>query len=212
MSEAHRERMRERLIDAARECLVLHGYEGTGARDILERAGVSAGTLYNYFDSKDDLLAAIADQFGQSVTSDVAAEDDLDDALARVVYANFVHQRPPSLQPALRVRAAFDNRLRTALSRYDETVESVLLPLLEEAQARGSIRADLDLQALVEFIAVCFEGLESRITANGIRTSRDRIARLLLDLLALGVATPRSRLRRRLLAGVDNGSAGRKTK
>src|SRR5581483_5092957 len=186
--------MRERLVDAARQCLLRDGYERTSAREILQRAGVSAGTLYNYFESKDELFAAVADRFGEAVSVAPASTDDPDETLANIVFGNFVADRPPSLQPALRARAAADERTAAALRRYDQTVEQALLPILEQARARGSIRPDVDLPALVELVAICFEGLEARRSSRAVRTSRRRIAALLVELLGMGVAAPRSKL------------------
>jgi len=188
VTSAHTQEVRKRLIDAGQMCLLDRGYEGTSARDIMERAGVSAGTLYHYFDSKDDLFAAIAERFLESVSASVEGVTDAQAKLMDVVYGNFVRARPRSLQPALRARAPFDERIRTTLTRYDEAIERALQPLVEDAQRSGAIREDVDVDALIEVVALCFEGLEARVGSNTLRTSRERIGLLLLDLLSRGVA------------------------
>ncbi|NLU83596.1 TetR/AcrR family transcriptional regulator [Rhodococcus sp. HNM0569] len=50
------------LIAAAVETMAAKGYHGTSVRDIASAAGVSVGSLYNYFGSKHDLLALILDR------------------------------------------------------------------------------------------------------------------------------------------------------
>ena len=52
---------RRSLIDATARCLVRDGIEGATVRRICEEAGVSAGLLRHYFDSKDDLVAKTYD-------------------------------------------------------------------------------------------------------------------------------------------------------
>jgi AcrR family transcriptional regulator len=47
------------LADAALELFVERGFAATRLDDVAKRAGVSKGTLYLYFDSKDDLFKAI---------------------------------------------------------------------------------------------------------------------------------------------------------
>ncbi|MGA0609252.1 TetR/AcrR family transcriptional regulator [Caldimonas sp. KR1-144] len=47
------------LLEAALALVVEKGYAGVRAEDIAARAGVSKGTLYLYFPSKDDLLKAL---------------------------------------------------------------------------------------------------------------------------------------------------------
>lgn len=54
------ETTRTALLDAARTCFVAHGFHGTRVDMIAEVAGVSHGTLYTYFDSKDHVAQVLA--------------------------------------------------------------------------------------------------------------------------------------------------------
>ena len=49
---------RERLLDTASELFYRGGYHAVGIDTIVERSGVSKMTLYRYFRSKDELIAA----------------------------------------------------------------------------------------------------------------------------------------------------------
>ncbi|HJU98287.1 MAG TPA: TetR/AcrR family transcriptional regulator, partial [Jiangellaceae bacterium] len=60
VSEAHRERRRRQILDAARRCFVRNGFHQTSMQDILGAAGLSAGALYRYFGSKEEIVEAIA--------------------------------------------------------------------------------------------------------------------------------------------------------
>lgn len=53
---------RERILGAARNCFAEFGYASTTNRDIGERAGLTAGAIYHYFDSKDELFGAVIEQ------------------------------------------------------------------------------------------------------------------------------------------------------
>ena len=50
------------ILSAAVTVFGARGYHGTTVRDIVDEAGVSPGSLYNYFDSKQSLLATILDR------------------------------------------------------------------------------------------------------------------------------------------------------
>lgn len=52
---------RTAILDAAREVFGELGYEPCTVRDIIRRTGLAAGTFYNYFKSKDEVFAALAD-------------------------------------------------------------------------------------------------------------------------------------------------------
>lgn len=61
------ERRRELLLDAATDVLAESGWEGFNLRDMAAKAGYSAGALYAYFDSKEQLLACVRDRWLQSL-------------------------------------------------------------------------------------------------------------------------------------------------
>jgi AcrR family transcriptional regulator len=52
----------QELLDAALELFVEKGFAATRAEEVAARAGVSKGTLYLYFPSKEDLLKAVITQ------------------------------------------------------------------------------------------------------------------------------------------------------
>ncbi len=52
---------RTAILDAAREVFGEIGYEPCTVRDIIRRTGLAAGTFYNYFKSKEEVFAALAD-------------------------------------------------------------------------------------------------------------------------------------------------------
>lgn len=68
---------REAILDAALELFVERGFYGTAVPEIADRAGVGAGTIYRYFDSKEALVNAIYRaqkmRFGQVALADFPA-------------------------------------------------------------------------------------------------------------------------------------------
>jgi AcrR family transcriptional regulator len=52
---------RQSILDAAREVFAELGYETATVRDIIRRTGLAAGTFYNYYRSKEEVFAALAD-------------------------------------------------------------------------------------------------------------------------------------------------------
>ncbi|GAB4209898.1 MAG: TetR family transcriptional regulator [Roseiflexaceae bacterium] len=61
-NELLRSAARARILDAALTLFGRHGYEGTTVKLIAQEAGVAQGLLYNYFQSKEHLLAEIFQQ------------------------------------------------------------------------------------------------------------------------------------------------------
>jgi len=50
---------RDEILDAALECFVTQGFHGTAVPAVAKRAGLSVGTLYHYFSSKEVLVNAL---------------------------------------------------------------------------------------------------------------------------------------------------------
>jgi AcrR family transcriptional regulator len=61
VSAQHLEARRREIVDAARRCIVRDGFHATSMQDILDESGMSAGGVYRYFKSKEDLIDAIAE-------------------------------------------------------------------------------------------------------------------------------------------------------
>ncbi len=50
---------RAAIVQAARELVIEHGYDGVSTGQVLTRAGVSRGGLYHHFAGKQELMAAV---------------------------------------------------------------------------------------------------------------------------------------------------------
>ncbi|MFF0156010.1 TetR/AcrR family transcriptional regulator [Streptomyces sp. NPDC005263] len=62
-AKEHKQETRQRIITAAGRRLKQDGIDGSGVATLMKDAGLTNGTLYAYFTSKDDLVAtAVADQ------------------------------------------------------------------------------------------------------------------------------------------------------
>ncbi|TLM67179.1 MAG: TetR/AcrR family transcriptional regulator [Deltaproteobacteria bacterium] len=68
---------RDEIIRAAMELIAEHGFHGAPMALVAERAGVAAGTIYRYFESKDDLIrethARLEGQILAALTEDYPA-------------------------------------------------------------------------------------------------------------------------------------------
>ncbi len=83
---AKKERTRAVLIDGAIAAVAKHGMEGTSIKEITTLAGVSNGTYYNYFKTRDDALRLAAKSIGEEVTYDIAQSvADIPTGLGRIV-------------------------------------------------------------------------------------------------------------------------------
>jgi AcrR family transcriptional regulator len=59
VSEEHLEQRRQQILDAARRCFGRKGFHQTSMQDVFKESGLSAGAVYRYFKSKEDIVRAI---------------------------------------------------------------------------------------------------------------------------------------------------------
>ena len=70
---------RNQVLEAAAVCFARSGFHGASMSEISKQAGMSAGHIYNYFDSKDAIIMAIVERESEYVTGllvDLQTRDD----------------------------------------------------------------------------------------------------------------------------------------
>ena len=95
------------ILDAAARILAKQGREALNTNLVADKAGVSIGSLYQYFPNRDAIIAAVADRHGHRVHHcvadlDLKAETSLENAIGRITHSLFAaHALNPALHAAL---------------------------------------------------------------------------------------------------------------
>ncbi|MGW4470212.1 TetR family transcriptional regulator [Nonomuraea sp. NPDC004354] len=190
-------RTRAALLQAGREAFEQHGYDAVRIDDVCARAGVSHGTFYTYFDSKETLFgevagAAVGEMFAASVVGPAAP----DDPYARVEAANQLYLRAwaanSRLLRMLEHIATGDDRFRGLLLELREVFVRRGAEGLRRLQEQGLADPDLDprltaimLGGMVEHFAHVWLDLGERADE---RTAVDHLTRLWAR--AIGLTRP----------------------
>ena len=152
MRSSRRERrsaeLRERLFRAALQLFAQKGYSETTVEDITNAADVGKGTFFNYFPSKDHILAA----FGQLQIEKLQISADAAPA-TKVPIRDFFHNlaldvvSEPARNPAM-VRVLVQANLssepvRKTMREIHSKATGLLARIVKVGQDRGEIRKDL---------------------------------------------------------------------
>jgi TetR/AcrR family fatty acid metabolism transcriptional regulator len=140
---------RQRIFDAAVQVFARKGFFASRVSDVAAAAGIADGTVYLYFESKDDLLIKLFDEvMGEHIEAARQEIRHVDDAAARLrVIADHhlgVLGRNPELAVVFQVELRQSTKfmeLFTAswLKEYFDIVEAAI----ESGQQQGTIRQDL---------------------------------------------------------------------
>lgn len=98
VTDEHRTARRQQIVDAARTCVAEQGFHKTTMADVIRESGLSAGAVYGYFKSKDEIVSAIADDALSTI-----------DQLFKGILAS---EKP--LTPAAAMQAALEHVVRIA--------------------------------------------------------------------------------------------------
>lgn len=149
----------ERILDAAGEVLAEVGYDAASTNRIAAAAGVSPGTLYGYFNDKDDIVAAVIERAVADFGAAVAPA--LQEAAGRPIDQGTRHVLD-AVVAALEARAAliegFLNRI--PVERYAGVVDALRARVLEvvfhlvAAQRPGADRQAIEGAAWIAVRAV----------------------------------------------------------
>ena len=75
---------RETILRTARRLFAENGYDQTGTRDIAQAAGIANGTVFNYFKTKEEIVACLAAEALSSVDTGADAQTLEEDLFALI--------------------------------------------------------------------------------------------------------------------------------
>ena len=202
------ERRRTAVLAAAEAEFGAHGFSQGSLNVIAREAGVSKGSLFQYFDDKADLCAYLADIVSLRIRASLEPviarldwEGDFWASLRRFAHTWVRYHAAHPQERALTVAAnlELDARSRAAVRLVvNRHYVEVLTPLLEQAKASGQLAPGADLDAFLALLMLVFPHL-AIASANpdldavlglgsGSVKAGERAADRLLDVLRHGLA------------------------
>ncbi|MEQ1505132.1 MAG: TetR/AcrR family transcriptional regulator [Myxococcota bacterium] len=139
------EATRERIVDGAAALFADVGIDEATVQDVLERAGVSRRTFYQYFDSKEQVLAAVYDRWVDGLVRAVASTvDPTADPVSIVVagldaWITYQQQTAPT---AVRLMAEASRPTSLLHPRREATIDALVATI--DAAVRQVVGANVD--------------------------------------------------------------------
>jgi AcrR family transcriptional regulator len=157
--DTRRRRKAERpkeILEAAFEEFSRNGYAAATLEQVAERAGVTKGTIYVYFDSKEHLFISMVRDFTKATLDTVigmferheGSTADLLRAQFSFIYEHIVGDR--RRREVLRMLIAEASRFPALADRYHEEIHRPCHDLLQRAIQRGIDRGEIRRSAIIE--------------------------------------------------------------
>src|SRR5207237_6556739 len=156
--------IKEKIIQAAIESFAQTGFDRTKMEDIANRVGLSKGTIYIYFKSKEDLFLAICDHNIRQADKDDAGlflkkENVASDA--EQIYDNIRRREQGNDRVMLEMVAesARNPKLRKAMYELHVKVHEHVMEGVKNKIEQGFLRKDVDAISLAIALVALYDGL-----------------------------------------------------
>src|SRR5262245_32143958 len=184
VSDRHDGAKRRQIMDGAREVFLAQGFDAASMGEIARQAGVSKGTLYVYFDSKEALFEAIFEEESRAQAEQVFALDsndhDVEAVLTRLgrAYVQFLCR--PGGQSPLRTVISISERMPAIGKQFYEAGPATgigrLCRYLEDQVAAGYLTVEDIEVAAAQFLDSCQSTMFKPLIFNfGSAPTDDRI-------------------------------------
>lgn len=158
---------RMRIIEIATVEFAGKGFDNANINDIAEKAGVSVGSLYKYFDSKENFFLTCV-SFGIETLQDVlteALESDEDIMVKTERLVRLIQKHTRENRDLIRlyneITSESNSTLVKKLSRdLEEISANAYATLIRQAQSKGDVRADADPELCAFFADSLFMMLQ----------------------------------------------------
>ncbi|MGY0559829.1 MULTISPECIES: TetR/AcrR family transcriptional regulator [unclassified Luteimonas] len=167
-AEARVEAQRKRILDAAQQCFIEHGFHGASMANIAETAEMSAGLIYRYFENKSAIILAIVEEQLVLLREEIRlnAQPDLPQLMADN-YGRSCAKEQRGMNSVLLLEisaeATRDPQIAAALNDYDAAVRSALCEWIARSKADGGHGLAEEVAPRRALMLQClFEGLKLR--------------------------------------------------
>ena len=169
VSEAHVEARRRQILDAAFVCFARQGFHQTSMQDICRESGLSAGAVYGYFASKEEIIAASCagcQQSGELLVDLDKRGSGTVEILDGLTEAGFGEFDQPGADVWLQVNVQWwsealrNPELRDALLRTGVgPLKAGLADIISRAQEKGEVDPALSPEAVARVLLAMWQGL-----------------------------------------------------
>jgi AcrR family transcriptional regulator len=186
------ETTRQSILRAARDVFVAKGFHEATTHDVARAAGLSVGSIYTYFASKDDLIRecvlaankAESDAVLQDVRSDGSTATKLKRAIAG--WYRYTVEAPgvPAFLAEAWAVASRKPLIRDMIARRRERIVTVATVVLQEGVAAGELAPDTDVETTAQALAALLDGVVIECIGAGVPPSRADVERRALLVLS----------------------------
>lgn len=165
------EARRNQVLNAAADCFRRKGYHGAGMAEISKTAGMSAGHIYNYFDSKEAIIEAIIQRNMEEMFSIFQQFEDAPGELLDIMLdgteqgvERHMETDKNALELEMLAEAARNQKVAFLLQQSDSHARARMRRLLTGERSLVKHASEQELDGRINVLFAIFGGLTLRRT------------------------------------------------
>ncbi|HKZ61851.1 MAG TPA: TetR/AcrR family transcriptional regulator [Nitrososphaera sp.] len=164
VTSMYKAELKEKIIQAAIESFAQTGFDRTKMEDIAKRLGLSKGTIYLYFDSKEDLFLAICEhniQEGDKEDAGLFVKKENVASDAEQIYDNIRSREQGNDRVMLEMVAesARNPKLKKAMYELHVKVHEHVMQGVRNKIEEGFLKKEVDAASLAIALVALYDGL-----------------------------------------------------
>ena len=162
VSLSYRQNIKNRIIENAISTFSKYGYDKSRMDDIAKTSGLSKGTLYLYFESKEELFNTISERNIDHLKNQLSKLFDNKKDLITCIqnfYSEFNDQRYKMFFEAIS-ESSRNPRLKQLMYQQRKKILQLIVDYLNIQKDRGYIRKDIELIDLAYGFISLYDGLK----------------------------------------------------
>jgi len=176
ITRARADARRRQILDAALGCFARQGFHKTTMQDVVERSGLSPGSIYCHFSGKRDIIVAVVEErhrreraLLQRALEKQSFAEAVDQLAADFIAALSTPDERAWRRLAVQIWAEslHDRRLAVTVRDGVEVPKAILAQMVQRAKARGELPRTLDADAMARLLIAFFQGLVLQLTWDG---------------------------------------------
>jgi AcrR family transcriptional regulator len=200
------ERKKE-ILDCAKKLFSRQGYYQTHISHIIKEAKIARGTIYQYFDNKDDVFITLLEDFYTKWRNLVSFEQrnmDLDDISAKAYFQHRVRQTllflaedPDLCNIAVRITQGLPHKVSMLTDRFEKKITSIIADDLKIGQQYKMVRDTLNIESTAAmltgalFRTAFYYFVKKKKKSGYTRKEIEKITVEFVNVFVPGIFTPR---------------------
>jgi TetR/AcrR family fatty acid metabolism transcriptional regulator len=184
----------KRILSAAKAVFAQNGYYHSRISDVAKRAGVADGTIYLYFENKDDILISLfedeIDAFIERLRAELSTRSTVEQKLYCLIHFQLnLLETDPDLAEVLLVELRQSNKfLKSSAIEHVNEYLKLFAAVLAEGKKAGVFREETDTALLPQAVFGAIEMVSLSRLLGYRRSDVDSAARTLTDILLNGIS------------------------